>query len=43
MALEAGNQEATTGLSKAIYDKIKEVIEPDLKGLTRYDHFWCMT
>lgn len=34
MTLEDGNKEATVGMSKAIYDKMKEVIEPDLEGLT---------
>jgi hypothetical protein len=37
MALNAGNQEATEGMSKAIYDKLCEVIEPDLAGLKAED------
>lgn len=33
MALDVGNIEATTGMSKAIYDQLKAQIEPDLKDL----------
>ena len=34
MALEIGDREATSGMTKAIYDQLKEVMEPDLGELT---------
>lgn len=37
MALEIGDITATTGLAGAIYDQIRENIEPDLADLTEED------
>lgn len=36
MSLQVGNQNATTGMSKAIYDKIRDVLEP-LEGVEESD------
>jgi hypothetical protein len=37
MALEVGNQDAASGMSKAIYDRIRDVMEPDLGELSEDD------
>lgn len=37
MALEVGNQQATSGMTKAIYDQIRAVMEPDLGDLGEQD------
>jgi hypothetical protein len=35
MALSVGNKDATTGMTKAIYDALREALEADLAGLSK--------
>jgi hypothetical protein len=37
MALDAGDEAATTGMSKAIFDKLDEILSPPLKDLASED------
>jgi len=37
MALEIGDQEATAGMTKAIFDEMQAIIEPGLGGLGEED------
>jgi hypothetical protein len=37
MSLSIGNQAATSGMTKAIYDELRSVLEPDLAGLSEDD------
>jgi hypothetical protein len=37
MALEIGDQAATSGMTKAIYDEMSAVLEPDLGELSEQD------
>ena len=37
MALEPGDETATSGMTQAIYEKIRDVMEPDLVDLRKED------